>query len=158
VGGELDVKVSLAVPADVPELFTLTRACWVEEAIAKGTLDIPAFVESIDDLRGSLSRTRTWVARTSGRLVGSVRTEECDDDLRISRLMVVPDLQGRGLDAHLLRLAERSAPSGIRTLSLVAGARSADTVRMYRKAGYRPAPGEPAIPGTVELVKRRKDR
>jgi tRNA (guanine37-N1)-methyltransferase len=96
------------------------------------------------------------VARTSGRLVGSVRTEERADELRISRLMVAPDLQGRGLGARLLRLAEESAPSGIRTLSLVAGARSADNIRRYRKAGYRPAPGEPAVPGTVELVKRRR--
>jgi tRNA (guanine37-N1)-methyltransferase len=156
VGGALDVEVSLAVPADVPELFTLTRACWVQEAVANDTLDIPALVESIDDLQASLTRTRTWVARTSGRLVGSVRTEERADELRISRLMVAPDLQGRGLGARLLRLAEESAPSGIRTLSLVAGARSADNIRRYRKAGYRPAPGEPAVPGTVELVKRRR--
>jgi tRNA (guanine37-N1)-methyltransferase len=155
VGGEHDVEVSLAVPADVPELFTLTRACWVQEVVPDRTFDIPALVESIDDLRASLDTTRTWVARTAGRLVGSVRTHEHDGDLRISRLMVAPDLQRRGLGSHLLRLAEQSAPSGIRTLSLVAGARSAQNTRMYRKAGYRPAPGGPAIPGTVELVKRR---
>lgn len=155
VEGEHDVEVSLAVPADVPELFTLTRACWVQEAVPNETFDIPALVESIDDLRASLDTTRTWVARRAGRLVGSVRTQEHDGELRISRLMVAPDLQRRGLGSHLLRLVEESAPSGIRTVSLVAGARSVRNTRMYRKAGYRPAPGEPTIPGTVELVKRR---
>jgi tRNA (guanine37-N1)-methyltransferase len=154
VASELGVDISLAVPADVPELLTLTRACWVQEAVANNSLDFPALVESLDDLRDSLRTTRTWVARKAGRLVGSVRTEVRDDDLHISRLMVAPDLQGRGLGSHLLRLAEESAPSSIRTLSLAAGAGSVDNLRSYRKAGYRPAPGESEIPGTVELVKR----
>jgi tRNA (guanine37-N1)-methyltransferase len=157
VGGDVDVAISLGTPADVPELFTLTRACWVQEAQANDTLDIPALVESIDDARASLATHRTWVARAGHRLVGSVRTRERGDDLFISRLMVAPDLQGRGLGPRLLRLAEDGAPPATRTFSLVTGARSDDNLRMYRKAGYRPAPGEPAIPGTIELVKRRRD-
>ena len=156
VDGELDVDIALTSPADVPELFTLTRACWVQEAQANDTLDIPALVESIDVVRASLDTHRTWVARAGHRLVGSVRTRERGDDLFISRLMVAPDLQGRGLGPRLLRLAEDTAPPGTRTFSLVTGARSVDNLRMYRKAGYRPAPGEPAIPGTIELLKRRR--
>jgi tRNA (guanine37-N1)-methyltransferase len=155
--GELEVDVSLAVPGDVPELFTLSHACSAHGAVASETLDVPALVESIDDLRASLDRTRTWVARKAGRLVGSVRTERRGDELLISRLMVAPDLQRHGLDSHLLQFAEESAPPGVRTLALLSGVGSDVNLRMYRKAGYRPRPGEPAVPGTVELVKRRTD-
>ncbi|GAA6526471.1 tRNA (guanosine(37)-N1)-methyltransferase TrmD [Intrasporangium sp. DVR] len=155
-GGDLMVDIRPAEPADVPELFTLTKACWVQEAIANDRLDIPPLVETLDELRGSLAQTQTWIARAGARLVGSVRTHVRGDDLFISRLMVAPDLQGNGLGRRLLRWAEESAPGGTRTISLLAGARSTDNLRMYRKAGYRLAAEQPEIPGAVELVKRRR--
>lgn len=153
--GQVDVEIRSATPADLPELFTLMRACWAQEAQANETLAIPALEESMDDLRDSLETTQTWVARTAGRLVGSVRTQERGDTLYIGRLMVAPDLQGRGLGRHLLSFAEGTAPSGIRTWSLMTGAQSVANLRMYKKAGYRPARGAPRIPGVVDLVKRR---
>ncbi|EWT01517.1 transposon TnsE [Intrasporangium oryzae NRRL B-24470] len=154
--GDADLDVRLATAADVPEIFTLVRACYVDEAHANGTLDIPALTEDIDTLRASLDTTRTWVARKAGRLVGSVRTEVRGDSLFIGRLCVAPDLRGRGLGRRLLERAEGSAASGIRTFSLMTGARSEANLRMYRKAGYRPAPPDPGSPGVVALVKRRR--
>ncbi|HEX6056195.1 MAG TPA: tRNA (guanosine(37)-N1)-methyltransferase TrmD [Intrasporangium sp.] len=156
VPGEPDVDVVLLVPADIPELFTLALASAAHDALVSGTLELPELTHSVDDFKDSLETTRTWVARKAGRLVGSVRTEVCGDDLRISQVLLAPDLGGVGLESHLLDLAERSAPSGIRTFSLEADARSEDRVRRYRKAGYRRAGGEPELPGRVSLVKRRR--
>ena len=107
-----DVVISAATPGDVPELAVLMRACWVQEAVANDTLDIPALHESLDDVRASLETTQTWVARSGGRLVGAVRTSAggSDDDWFVGRLCVVPDLQGRGLGRCLLEHAESTAP------------------------------------------------
>jgi len=154
--GEADVDVALLVPADVPELFTLALAYAAQEALVTDALEPRELTPSLDDLRDSLATTRTWVARRAGRLVGSVRTEVCGDELRISQLLLAPDLGSGGLESHLLGLAEHSAPSGIRTFSLEAHAGSEDRIRRYRKAGYRPARGEQAIPGRATLVKRRR--
>ena len=157
-----DVEISAATPGDVPELAVLMRACWVQEAVANDTLDIPALHESLDDVRSDLDTTQTWVARSGGRLVGAVRTSRTStesssgDDWFIGRLCVVPDLQGRGLGRRLLEHAEATAPDGIRTFTLVTGARSADNLRMYRKAGYRLVETPAPIPGAVTLVKRRR--
>ncbi|GAA2476605.1 hypothetical protein GCM10009858_12550 [Terrabacter carboxydivorans] len=153
-----DVDISAATPGDVPELLVLTRACWVQEAIANDTLDIPALHETLEDVSAGLEHTRTWLARSGGRLVGAVRTSpgSTDDDWFIGRLCVVPDLQGRGLGRRLLEHAESTAPDGIRTFTLHTGARSADNLRMYRKAGYRLAETAAPIPGAVTLVKRRR--
>jgi tRNA (guanine37-N1)-methyltransferase len=154
--GDAEVQITPATAGDVPELHVLTRACWVQEAIANDTLEIPALTETLDDLRASLDTTQTWVARSAGRLVGSVRTSRHGDDWFIGRLCVVPDLQGRGLGRRLLEHAEATAPDGIRTFSLNTGAQSTDNLRMYRKAGYRLAPEVvPPVPGAVTLVKRR---
>ncbi len=154
-----DVEITAATPADVPELALLMRACWVQEAVANDTLDIPALHESLDDVRESLETTQTWVARSGGRLVGAVRTvrtEPDGDDWFIGRLCVAPDLQGRGLGRRLLEHAESTAPDGIRTFTLNTGARSADNLRMYKKAGYRLVDVPAPIPGAVTLVKRRR--
>ena len=150
------VEIVAARPADVPELHVLMRACWVQEAVANDTLDIPALRESLDDVRASLDTTQTWVARSAGRLVGAVRTSRRDDDWFIGRLCVAPDLQGRGLGRRLLEHAEATAPDGIRTFSLNTGAKSADNLRMYKKAGYRLVDAPAPIPGAVTLVKRRR--
>ncbi|CCH76913.1 TRNA-(Guanine-N1)-methyltransferase [Nostocoides japonicum T1-X7] len=91
-----------------------------------------------------------------GRLVASVRARCAPDDettWQIGRLMVAPDLQGRGLGRALLGYAEAAAPPGTRTLWLTTGAGSTRNLRAYRKAGYRVRPGEGAVPGTVELTK-----
>ena len=156
VPGEPDIDVALVVPADVPELFTLALASAAHEALATDALDLPELTQSVDDFRDSLKTTRTWVARKAGRLVGTVRTEVRGDELRISRVLLAPDLRSSGLESHLLSVAERSAPSGIRTFSLEAHVGSEDRMRTYRKAGYRRARGEPEMPGRVSLLKRRR--
>jgi tRNA (guanine37-N1)-methyltransferase len=157
--GDLDTQIELATAGDVPELNVLYKACWVQEALENDTLAIPALNESLEQVAQSLATTRTWLARRAGRLVGAVRTSQHDDDWFIGRLCVVPDLQGRGLGRRLLLHAEATAPDGIRTLSLVTGARSEGNIRLYRRAGYRLVPeagGDDVLPGAVRLSKRRR--
>lgn len=154
--GDADVELRVASAGDVPELLTLMRACWVQEAIECDTLAIPALHESIEVLRASLETTTTWVARRARRLVGSVRTERRGDELYIGRLCVAPDQQGRGLGRRLLEFAESTAPEGTRRLTLNTGAKSESNLRMYRRAGYRLVPGAPSLPGVADLVKVRR--
>jgi hypothetical protein len=69
-GGEL----RRATADDAAELLVLQRCCWVDEAIANDTLDIPALHESLDDVLAWLADWPTWCVRVDGRLVGAVRT------------------------------------------------------------------------------------
>ena len=150
----LDVRA--AQPADAAELAVLQRACWVSEAVANGTLDIPALAEDADEVRRRFAEWQTWVVRSAGRLVGSVRARVSADvpgQWEIARLMVAPDLQGRGLGRALLAYAEAAAPAGTSRFWINTGTRSAANLRRYRRAGYRARPGEGRFPGTVDLVK-----
>lgn len=159
-----DVEIRRAEPADAAELHVLTRACWVGEAQANDALDIPPLVETLEELRDSLSTLQTWVALAGGRIVGSVRGRLLPPPdggagvptWEIGRLMVAPDRQGSGLGRHLLDLAESQAPEEAREFGLITGSASTRNLRLYRKAGYRPvaAPDLPA--GVVALRKRRR--
>jgi len=126
-----------ATPADVPELYTLTRACWVQEALANESLAIPPLHETLDDARAALDAWQTYVVRSAGRLVGSVRVRLDGDVWEIGRLMVAPDLQGKGLGRALLEYAERLAPPAASSYRLMTGSRSEPNLRRYKRAGYR---------------------
>jgi len=145
-----------ATRGDAGELLTLQRACWVQEALANQVLDVPALHEGLPDVVQSLSRWRTWVVREGGRLVGSVRGRLEGTEWEIGRLMVAPDLQGRGLGRLLLEHAERVAPPAATSYRLFTGGRSADNLRRYKKAGYRPVGELDAHPGVTVLAKRRR--
>jgi tRNA (guanine37-N1)-methyltransferase len=135
----------------------LTRACWVGEIARYGMFG--AGEESVEQVTDDLGRWRTWVFRSGGRLVASVRGRIDPQDpttWQIGRLMVAPDLQHRGLGRELLAFAEAQAPAGATAYWLNTGAGSDRNLRIYRKAGYRVRPGEGSFPGTVDLTKRRR--
>ena len=148
-----------AQPGDAGELLTLQRACWVQEALANDSLaDIPALHESLDDVLAWMGTWSTWVVRSEGRLVGAVRgrLEETPGGQAwdIGRIMVAPDLQGRGLGRALLAHIEAVADPAATTYLLFTGARSADNIRMYKKAGYRVRTDLEAPPLAVILTKQ----
>lgn len=145
-----------AVPGDAAELLVLQRACWVQEAVLNDDLAIPALGETLAEVVAGLRTWQTYVVRSAGRLVGSVRGRMQDDTVwEIGRLMVAPDLQGRGLGRMLLGHIQAVAPSAATSYFLVTGARSERNQRLYRKAGFRLGP---PLAGTsaVTLAKRRR--
>ena len=147
-----------AVRGDLGELLTLQRACWVQEALANDMLDIPALHESLEDLEASLDEWSWYVVRSAGRLVGAVRgqldTRDGHSHWDIGRVMVAPDLQGRGLGRALLEHIQTVAPAEATSYVLFTGAHSADNQRMYKKAGFSLRKDLPAPPGAVILTKR----
>jgi tRNA (guanine37-N1)-methyltransferase len=146
-----------ATRGDAGELLTLQRACWVQEALANDSLaDIPALHESLDDVREWMRRWSTWVVRSEGRLVGAVRGRLDGTAWDIGRIMVAPDLQGRGLGRALLEHIEAVAAPEATSYVLFTGARSTDNIRMYKKAGYRLRTDLEAPPLAVILTKPRR--
>jgi GNAT superfamily N-acetyltransferase len=97
--------------------------------------------------------------RQRGRLVGAVRAQRVGDSWEIGRLMVAPDLTGKGIGRWLLAAAERLAPADTTDSLLFTGAKSTRNIRMYQRAGYilseSPPAGHPHIRGVVYLLKPR---
>lgn len=163
--GEDALPLRPAVPADAAELYVLQRCCWLLEGEIAHDYTIPPLTETPEDVRASLapgSAWRTWVVRdAAGRLVASVRgrlaaigNDDAPATWEIGRLMVAPDLTGRGLGRALLQHALAAADPAARRAWLVTGAASTRNQRLYRKAGFRVLRGEPAYPGTVEMAAR----
>jgi tRNA (guanine37-N1)-methyltransferase len=155
VAGVQGAEWRLATRADAGELLTLQRACWVDEALANEMWDLPALHETLEEVEADIERWTTFVLRSSGRLVGSVRGRLTDrEEWFVGRLMVAPDLRGRGLGRWLLEQVIAAAPEDARRVVLMTGARSEANLRMYRRAGFRPDREQPE-PGAVRLSRRR---
>jgi tRNA (guanine37-N1)-methyltransferase len=151
----LDIRP--AQPSDAEEVAVLQRACWITEGLANRSWSaLEMTCETADEKRRSFEEWHTWVVRSGGRLVGSVRARvglEDPGQWEIGRLMVAPDLQGRGIGRALLEYAEAAAPAGTRRFWVNTGTKSTANLRRYRRAGYRVLPGEGRFPKTVDLVK-----
>ncbi len=158
VAGEWEVLPAAA--GDAAELHVLTLACWVGEALVNEDLTIPPLHESVEDTAASLAEWETYVVRVAGRLVGSVRGRLEDTTWEIGRLMVAPDLQGRGLGRVLLEHAERVAPPAAAAYRLVTGKDSVANLRRYKRAGYRVREvlDGPSGPAVLTKARRRAGR
>lgn len=152
-GGALIAK---ATPADVGDLLTCTHACWLREGILNDTLTIPAQHETVESLTASFHEWDTYVLRHDGRFIGSVRGKLVDDTWHIGRLMVVPDLHGRGLGRALLEFIQEVAPSDATRFELFTGTGSEHNLKLYKKAGFRGAVQPNGT--TVVFTKRRRGR
>lgn len=152
-------QITTFVPADVAELLVLQRCCWVQEALANDSLEIPPLTETHDDILAWAQEWTTVVLRVDGRLVGAARGRaEPDGSWHIGRLMVAPDLAGNGLGTQLLTLMETLAPEGTREFLMFTGAGSARNIRTYERAGYAVSAPEPPPHGGVATVTLRKPR
>ena len=154
VAGEWEIVA--AVPADAPELHVLTLACWVGEALVNGDLGIPPLHEGPEDAEAGIAGWDTYVVRVAGRLVGSVRGRLAGSTWEIGRLMVAPDLQGRGLGRVLLEHAEAVAAPQATAYRLLTGKDSEANLRRYRRAGFRVAEVLDGASGPAVLVKPRR--
>jgi GNAT superfamily N-acetyltransferase len=118
------------------EILTLQRAAYVSEAQLYGDVRLPALTQTLDDLRTEIGRSLCLKATIDGRLVGAVRARVDGEVMHIGRLIVAPDLQGRGIGTLLLRTVEGRAPDGVRRLALFTGHLSAANLRLYEHHGY----------------------
>ena len=99
----------------------------------------------------------TLVLRSGGRLVGAVRGRLDGDAWDIGRLMVAPDLQGRGIGRLLLEAIEVAAPDEATGFVLFTGALQRAQHPDLQEGRLPPAAAPTrAAPGAVRLVKKRR--
>ncbi|WP_018180870.1 GNAT family N-acetyltransferase [Jongsikchunia kroppenstedtii] len=142
---------------DAGELLTLQRAAYVTEARAHDDLNLPPLVQSFDELTAELSRADVvafGLRDEADRLVAAVRVHMLPATTRaaeLGRLIVAPDMQGRGLGSRLLELVEGSLSDEVIVLQLFTGERSLGNLRLYARFGFQETHRTPT-PGGYALV------
>ncbi|MER7500217.1 GNAT family N-acetyltransferase [Nonomuraea pusilla] len=132
----MPVKIVQAVPGDAGEILTVQRAAYVAEAQLYGDPFVPPLVESLEQVRKAVETGVALKAVEGSRLVGAVRGRLSGSTCRVGRLVVVPDLQGRGVGTALLTALHERLPQA-EAFDLFTGHLSEGNLRLYRRLGYR---------------------
>ncbi|NDU77394.1 GNAT family N-acetyltransferase [Actinomadura sp. DSM 109109] len=131
------VAIERAAPGDAGEILTVQRAAYVAEAQLYGDPFIPPLVESAEQLGKVLSGDAVVLKAVLGsRLVGAVRAQFSDRTCLVGRLVVVPDLQRRGIGRSLLTELEGEIAGRADACVLFTGHLSEANLRLYRRLGY----------------------
>lgn len=129
----LDLAPGPLSEGDAGELLTLQRAAYVTEAQLHNDPFLPALTQTLEELTAELVHPVLGVW-SGTRLVGSARWIVKDSIAHIGRIIVAPDLQGRGIGTALLRATE--AESKADHFELFTGHRSEANLRLYKREGY----------------------
>jgi ribosomal protein S18 acetylase RimI-like enzyme len=132
----MDWGITTAEEQDAGEIMTVQRAAYVSEAILYDNTRLSALSEPLAEIRKSVAAGEVLVAKIGSRIIGAVRGVRKDDECDVGRLVVAPDMQGRGIGAALLRAVENHRTEGVRRFVLHTGDRSEANIGLYRKVGY----------------------
>ncbi|MGV8849542.1 MAG: GNAT family N-acetyltransferase [Propionibacteriaceae bacterium] len=122
--------------ADAGQVTVLQRGCWVEEAIANATMQIPPLTETVEEVAAWLDRTLALGLWLDGRLIGLIRGSQAGDAWEVGRIGVVPDLRGHHLGWWLMDEIEARAEEGCTRYELFTGAKSERNISLYERRGY----------------------
>jgi ribosomal protein S18 acetylase RimI-like enzyme len=127
--------ISVASIDDAEAILALQKLAYESEARFYCDWSLPPLTQTLEELREQFATTLVLKATLEGRIVGSVRAQVADGLCHIGRLIVHPELQGRGIGSRLLREIEGRFPDAVR-FALFTGSKSEATLRLYQRHGY----------------------
>jgi ribosomal protein S18 acetylase RimI-like enzyme len=130
------MTIERAQVPDAGEILTVQRAAYVTEAQLHGDPFLPPLVESIEQVRKTIADSLVLKATIGPRLAGSVRGRINDRTCLVGRLVVAPDLQGRGIGRALMEALEAEVIGLADSCVLFTGHLSEANLRLYRRLGY----------------------
>lgn len=158
---------------DAPEILGLQKTAYRTEAAIYGEDCLPALQQTLAELEGEFEpapaagetpaapaggpgRTVFLKAVINGKIIGSVRGHAAGDTTHLSRLIVHPYFQGRGIGRRLLEEIEQEFPSA-RRFAVLAGQKSERSLAQLHRLGFREFKQEPG-PAPITWVHLQKER
>ena len=136
INDALIIDVRDASEADAAEILNIQKSAFHRQGILYNDMTLPPLVQTLDELVQDFKRYSFLKAICDGKIVGSVRGHVVGDTCFVSRLIVRPDYQNRGIGKKLV-LAVESKFSSVRRYELSTGHTSVWNIALYEKLGYR---------------------
>ena len=120
---------------DLPAILELQYLAYQSEAELVGSQNIPPLRQTLHEIQTEFEDCVFLKAiDESGGIIGSVRARSDGGTLYIGRLIVRPDLQGRGIGTALLLAIEQTSPHA--RYELFTSSRSVRNIALYERLGY----------------------
>ena len=157
------VSICPAVPGDMADIRFIVAQTWADTygpLVGQGR--VATMVDTLLNPQ-SLSRliadasTETPLARVCGVAAATALARVEDNCLRVLRLYVLPDFQGRGLGVALLAWLAARQRAGM-TIRLEAAVANTGALRFYAREGFVDIGGDREIIGGVTFEVRHLER
>jgi chorismate mutase/ribosomal protein S18 acetylase RimI-like enzyme len=125
-----------ALPADAAEIWELQKLAFYPQGVLYGDFTLPPLVQTLEGLILDFKTHAFLKATYEGKITGSVRGCAEGDTCHISRLIVHPDHQNKGIGKRLMRAIEEKF-TDVRRYELFTGHKSEKNLALYKKLGYR---------------------
>jgi ribosomal protein S18 acetylase RimI-like enzyme len=129
-------QIARATLADAAAILALQRCAYQSEATLYQDWSLPPLLETLEQLQAQFATTVLLKAEWAGELIGAVRGQGVCGRCAVGRLIVRPDLQGRGIGRALMQQIEAEFPQA-ECFELFTGSRSERNIRLYESLGYR---------------------
>jgi ech hydrogenase subunit C len=148
-----------AEKSDAPAILALQKIACHSEAEIYGDDGLPAMQQTLEELEKDFERPQQVFLKAviNGKIIGSVRGCPSDGSAHVSRLIVHPYFQRRGIGRRLVEEIEKAFPD-VKRFEVFTGQKSENNLRQFRKLGFQEFKTEQFTPAItrVYLQKERK--
>ncbi len=132
---ETSIDISAASETDAADILAIQKLAFHGQGMLYNDFSLPPLVQTLEELIQDFKLYAFLKALYNGKIVGSVRGRVERDTCFISRLIVHPGYQNRGIGKKLMHAVENKF-SEVRRYELFTGHKSEKNLALYRKLGY----------------------
>jgi ribosomal protein S18 acetylase RimI-like enzyme len=133
---ELTIDIRDALESDAAKILEIQKLAFHGQGMLYNDLALPPLVQTLEELVRDFRTHAFLKAFSDGKIVGSVRGRIESGTCLISRLIVHPDHQNRGIGKKLMHAIENKFSSASR-YELFTGDKSVKNLVLYGKLGYQ---------------------
>ena len=130
------ITICEASEQDAAEILAVQKLAFHGQSVLYNDFTLPPLTQTREELVRDFKTHAFLKALSDGKIVGSVRGCVEGDTCFISRLIVHPDYQSRGIGKKLMHAIE-SKFSNARRYELFTGHKSEKNLALYTRLGYR---------------------
>ena len=132
-----ELIITKAVKNDLPIILDIQRKAFLEVAKTFNLQSMPQIEQTLESLTAEFKNCTILKASIATTIVGSVRAYNKNDTCYISRLIVLPKYQNKGIGKALMNEIENQFQNIVNRYELFTGSRDRRNQYLYNQLGYK---------------------
>jgi ribosomal protein S18 acetylase RimI-like enzyme len=132
-----ELIITKAVKEDLPIILDIQRKAFGEVAKTFHLKSMPQIEQTLESLMDEFINGIILKASLASTIVGSVRAYSKNDTCYISRLIVLPEYQNKGIGKMLMAHIENQLKNNVARYELFTGSRDPRNLYLYDQLGYK---------------------